>query len=358
MRLVSDQSFTTNKIDLRFGNTGFLKAYWESMDKTLADLGLATTIISPSWSMDYEKEGPKESLKEQIREIHALVGNAETKGKQILVGCGAQQLLMAAMYAMGKVYSLDTVYAKPPYWFRFPEIAGMVHMKFRNDDEFEAGSLDTAVNVITTPSNPENIIGYGKTSKHCLYDLCYNWPQYTDVVKYNEDVMVFSLAKTLGHAGSRIGWALVSDERVSDLMLKYIEYTSGGISVEAQERATQLLKAQTFFLTHDPLKDKSCFHMSKILLDNRWKALEKVGLLTAEHPSCIQILNKSGMFAWGRHRSLFDNTDVNVSDELNKAFDLLVINGNLSCPGANNKFRLNVGASESAFNALIEKMSF
>ncbi|KAK6803124.1 hypothetical protein RDI58_000908 [Solanum bulbocastanum] len=60
-----------------------------------------------------------------------------------------------------------------------------------------------------------------------IYDLAYYWPQYTSITSpANRDVMLFTISKYSGHAGSIIGWALVKDKEVSRKMTKFMEIST------------------------------------------------------------------------------------------------------------------------------------
>ena len=49
----------------------------------------------------------------------------------------------------------------------------------------------------------------------------YNWPSLTNVTdNVDHDIMLFSLSKLSGHAGSRVGWAIVSDPEVAANMVR------------------------------------------------------------------------------------------------------------------------------------------
>jgi len=58
-------------------------------------------------------------LETQIREIHALVGNAVTEGRYIVIGTGSTQLINAAVYSLSPRHDAQhpaQVVAAAPYY--------------------------------------------------------------------------------------------------------------------------------------------------------------------------------------------------------------------------------------------------
>jgi len=65
------------------------------------------------------------------------------------------------------------------------------------------------IEFITSPNNPDGVIRepvVNGDQEKLIYDLAYYWPQYTAITSpANHDVMLFTISKCTGHAGSRIG---------------------------------------------------------------------------------------------------------------------------------------------------------
>jgi hypothetical protein len=86
-------------IDLDHGDPTMYEAYW------LANGESSTTVI-PGWQrMSYFAHSQQvwfmeHELEVQIRALHAIVGNAITEGRHIVVGTGSTQLYQAALYAL------------------------------------------------------------------------------------------------------------------------------------------------------------------------------------------------------------------------------------------------------------------
>eukprot|EP01051_Picozoa_sp_SAG22_P022673 SAG22_NODE_5523_length_999_cov_1.715556_1_plen_78_part_00 len=55
-----------------------------------------------------------------------------------------------------------------------------------------------------------------------VYDRAYYWPHFTPVQPASDEIGLYTLSKLTGHAGTRIGWALVKDEAVAARMAAWI----------------------------------------------------------------------------------------------------------------------------------------
>jgi len=181
----------------------------------------------------------------------------------------------------------DTVYAQAPHFSRFPDMARKERLSFHSLNVPEDG-VTSGMEIITSPNNPD-----GKRTKnytHCpgLYDLCYNWTQYGNVVKADEDIMVFSLSKATGHAGSRIGWGIFADKQVAQEVQEFIEIDSCGVSSDAQTKALSMILNQL-----SRPKSKRCFYFGRYELKYRWAKLKQAAAL---HDT-FTLTNRLGMFA-------------------------------------------------------------
>ncbi|XP_012834595.1 PREDICTED: tryptophan aminotransferase-related protein 2-like [Erythranthe guttata] len=96
------------------------------------------------------------------------------------------------------------------------------------------------IEMVTTPNNPDGFIiepVLNRAKGMPVHDLAYYWPQYTAInSSADHDIMLFTVSKCTGHAGSRIGWAIVKDEAVARKMVKFIEVSTIGVSKEPQKR--------------------------------------------------------------------------------------------------------------------------
>ncbi|KAK4381384.1 Tryptophan aminotransferase-related protein 4 [Sesamum angolense] len=108
-------------------------------------------------------------------------------------------------------------------------------------------------------------------SVRAIYDHAYYWPHFTAIpAAADEDVMIFTISKLTGHAGSRIGWAFVKDEDVYQKMQNYIEEAELGISREAQLRALKLMKT----ILH--ADGREIFEYAHKKMSDRWQKLSDI----------------------------------------------------------------------------------
>lgn len=310
-----------NKLKLGWGNPDFLQEYW--IGRTIEEYDF---IKNPGYSKNCSDE-----LKEQILNLHDKVQNAETDNRHIVIGAGATQVLYAALYAMKKIKGLKDVIASCPYFLRFPKIVELSGMNWNEHYK----PYDDTIQIVTSPNNPDG--RYRNTLKaNAIHDLVYNWPQYVEleVIKEDEEIMIFSLAKALGFASTRIGWAIVKDEAIAKAMEEYIEFSSSGVSIDAQAAAFNHI-ANALQIYPSP------WFAGKMGLAVRWKEL----YLLKDRVS-FEIENSNGMFMWIKGNDL-------ASYFGHKGIEYI--------PGpefgADEQYgRLNIGCSKSDFEELIRRL--
>lgn len=310
--------------DLSFGNPEFLQPYWELQKNVMPS-------IEPANGIKYEKDGGQKNLIEAIKDLHKKIGNAVVDDKFIVVGNGATHLL----YASVSMHRGEKVAFRNPYYFKFPGIITQAGAHV-------AGPLeDATVEIVVQPHNPLNLNlpPLNPNIKH-IYDLCYNWPEYCDVELRDEDIMIFNLSKSTGHAASRIGWVICKNESDALKIREALELSTGGVSHEAQIRATAIIKNQTELYDKDINLDKSVFGFGKKELEFRWNMLKKLNV-----PG-LKIINNSGMFALCEYDCPV--TGQFGSDVFLNNYGIKTISA-AQCGGASNQLRINVGCKQEDF---------
>jgi hypothetical protein len=69
---------------------------------------------------------------------------------------------------------------------------------------------DECIELVCSPNNPDGAIREAvvrSAGAKAIHDLVYYWPQYTPITgRVAHDIMVFTLSKVTGHAGTRLGY--------------------------------------------------------------------------------------------------------------------------------------------------------
>ena len=295
-------------IDMAWGSPSFLDFYWHK--KRLPQIERA------SRTKNYAV-GSRKLLRSKIKNLHKKVKNAETKDRHIVVAAGATQIILGLFHVLREEAYGCSAYAQPPHFSRFPMLANLSNLDWYND---RLGGIK----VVTNPNNPDGRVS--NPTEATILDLCYNWPQYTDVIMYDHPIMVFSLSKATGHANTRIGWALIKDKVIAKKLEHYIEVSTGGLSIDSQVKAEKIIETQL------RLKN-TVFSYGKKILDSRWDRIKKI-----KHLLPFEVLNESGMFLWAK----------GTCPEY-----LISLKGEAS-GGTYENFRLNIGCSERKFKAALK----
>lgn len=265
-------------INLDHGDPTMYESYWrQAGDKT-------TVVISGWQSMSYFSDVRNicwflepELAKEVIR-LHKIVGNAVTEGRHIVVGTGSTQLFQAALYALsyGGTEPISVVSATPYYSFYRQVVEYMKSGLYKWAGDASSFNEDKPyIELITSPNNPDGFTRQpvvNRSKGMLVHDFAYYWPQYTPITSpADHDIMLFTVSKCTGHAGMRIGWALVKDEEIARRMTKHIELSSIGVSKDSQFRAAKILKAVSDSCEH--AYDLNFFEVNYHLMSERWSRL-------------------------------------------------------------------------------------
>lgn len=247
-------------INLDHGDPTMYEAYWKSA-------GASATLVIPGWqTISYFSNVAnlcwflEPALEAEVRRIHRLVGNAVADDKHVVVGTGSSQLFQAALYALAPEDAPKpaNVVSAVPYYSSYPAITDFLQSRlyrwagdaatYDNEEEEHHRQGAPYIELVCCPNNPDGhtrgpVVGNRSGARGMLiYDLAYYWPQYTAITEAaDHDIMLFTVSKSTGHAGTRIGWALVRDERVARKMTKFMELSTIGVSKDSQLRAAKIL---------------------------------------------------------------------------------------------------------------------
>ncbi|XVF53688.1 hypothetical protein PTKIN_Ptkin05aG0118800 [Pterospermum kingtungense] len=267
------------------------ESYWQR-------LGEKTTVVIPGWQFtSYFSDATsicwflEPQFAEQIVRLHNVVGNAVTENRHIVVGTGSTQLFQAALYAFSSRTEVEpiSVVAATPYYSAYPLITDCLKSGLYKwaGDARSFTKVGPYIELVTSPNNPDGFVRHAVVNGSegvYIHDLAYYWPQYTPMSSpASHDLMLFTVSKCTGHAGMRIGWAIVKDEDVARKMTKYIELSTIGVSKDSQMRAAKVLKVISDGCERPNERD-SFFEFSHHLMAKRWKQMR-------------QAVHESGLFS-------------------------------------------------------------
>ncbi|CAL0328560.1 unnamed protein product [Lupinus luteus] len=347
------------------GDPYFLEPFW------MKHAASSAVLVSGWHRMGYTySDGSyiSELLVKYIQKLHDTVGNAVTEGKYIIFGGGSTQLLSAAVYALSPntAVSPAKVVATAPYYPMY-----RIQTQFFNSRDFSYEGDTTLwknisvndttrfIEFATSPNNPE-----GKLTKALLngsnvktiYDHAYYWPHFTPIPSpSDEDLMVFTISKLTGHAGTRFGWAIIKDEEVYLKMLTYVQLNTMGISREAQLRALKLLDVVL------EREGREIFEFGYKIMRDRWMRLKKVlskstrfslQKLSPQYCSFFKrVRDPSPAYAWVKCERQEDNNCYEILEAAS-------INGaeGIAFSADNRYVRLSLIRSQDDFEILINKL--
>uniref|UniRef100_A0A1D1Z982 Tryptophan aminotransferase-related protein 4 n=1 Tax=Anthurium amnicola TaxID=1678845 RepID=A0A1D1Z982_9ARAE len=238
--------------DVDSGDPLFLEPYWRQHAS-------ASAVLVAGWHrMSYGTGGESNicvELEKHIRLLHASVGNAIIDGRFIVFGTGSTQLINAAVYALSPDNSTSppaTVVASAPYYPLYERQTTLFDSK---ENEWggatsaclnaSASSTADFIEFVTSPNNPDGqLMEPALGGSSVIYDHAYYWPHFTSIpAPADGDLMLFTMSKVSGHAGSRFGWAIVKDESIYRRMYRYLELNTMGVSRDTQLRILTIVKA-------------------------------------------------------------------------------------------------------------------
>nr|XP_043617399.1 tryptophan aminotransferase-related protein 3-like [Erigeron canadensis] len=235
--------------DADSGDPIFLEPFWMQNAEDSA------VVISGWHRMSYRYADytmMSTELEKYIRKMHSIVGNAITQGRYLVFGIGSSQLLSAAVYALSSQNSSSpsNVLASIPFYPMYKTQTMLFNSEtFKFEGDTNSWNLNNSTNnmdvveFVTSPNNPDGELKTSVLGGKAIYDHAYFWPHFTPIPGPSDhDLMIFTLSKLTGHAGTRFGWAVIKDKDVYDKILNYISVADLGISKDTQLRVLKLLK--------------------------------------------------------------------------------------------------------------------
>ncbi|CAN1136623.1 Tryptophan aminotransferase-related protein 2 [Linum perenne] len=269
-------------VNLDHGDPTMYEKFWR-------ETGDRATIVIPGWQSTSYFSDPgnlcwflEPELSRQIVRLHSVVGNAITDDRHIVVGTGSTQLFLAVLYALcpQNVTEPVSVVSMAPFYSSYPTTTDCLRSGLYRwaGDAATFGGDRSFVELVTSPNNPDGFLRdpvVNRSGGILVHDLAYYWPQYTAVTApADHDITLFTVSKSTGHAGIRIGWALVKDAAVARKMTKFIELNSIGVSKDSQLRAAKIMKVVSD-AESESKPGHSLFKFGFENMEERWRMLRE-----------------------------------------------------------------------------------
>ncbi|KAK4724193.1 hypothetical protein R3W88_026972 [Solanum pinnatisectum] len=207
----NDTKDTFTTINLDHGDPTMYESYWSKMGN-MCDITFngdnSLSYFANDKSLCWFLES---KLEEQIKRLHNVVGNAIVDDHYIVVGTGSSQLIQAAHFALSPIDQLESinVVLATPFYSAYPEVIDLVRLGVHKwaGDARTFKKKGPYIEFLTSPNNHDGVIRepvVNGDQEKLIYDLAYYLPQYTAITSLaNHDVMLFTISKCNGHAGSR-----------------------------------------------------------------------------------------------------------------------------------------------------------
>ncbi|XP_047052097.1 tryptophan aminotransferase-related protein 2-like [Lolium rigidum] len=276
-------------INLELGDPTMYEEFWK-------EAGECTAVVIPGWQgLSYfsDAEGLcwflEPEFESEVRRLHRLVGNAVVDGYHLVVGTGATQLSQAAMYALSPARAVANhpigVVSPAPYYSAYAPQTDLLlsgFYRWAGDANANANALssDNHIELVCSPNNPdgairESVLSSDSEPGKVIHDLVYYWPQYTPITgTAAHDIMLFTMSKITGHAGTRLGWALVKDREVAKKMVYFVDRSTIGVCRDSQLRAAKILAlVSDAYDDNDTTRQLDLFDFAQRRMADRWRAL-------------------------------------------------------------------------------------
>lgn len=318
-------------LNLKVGDPQYMKPFWDQ--QKIINVKFRSECFYPqNW----------DDLNRHIAKLHKNIHNIDINPDHIVYGNGASQLVSAAVSALtDKATSPQlTVKMSAPYWRRIPSLMAIGAKQPAVILSEDYGDI----HFVTSPNNPDGVVS-GDIDVADIVDACYNWPQYTALPLSTamRPINIYGIAKAVGLAGLRFGWAIVPDNHLRDRMREYIDLTTAGVSTLVQERVyCTMVYINNLILD----KKQTPFQYAAEVLDTRWSRT-----IEAFNKTGIKISNpRQGMFLW-----LYSTDGIDLPKLLLDKYGIICMTG-AEC-GIDNSFaRISLGCTDDEFNDFIKRI--
>ncbi len=247
-------------------------------------------------------------------------------GKHVVVTNGAKQALLAAIYATTYIKRVGGISHSAPHWPSYPTLAMLSGSGFFVDPD----NRDFITYYVSSPNNPDGKEWQGEPCD--VWDAAYAHSVYgwSGTIP-DHRISVWSAAKMFGLSGERVGWAVTADEELANKMADYVEKTTSGVNIHAQQRVAYIVGSYAGFL------DKEYNEARVDLLRNAYEFNYWI------RPHCDVVegtpTSSIGMFAW------FKAKDAKTFRLALERAMILVVDGKACGATEDGWFRMSMGQS-------------
>jgi aspartate/methionine/tyrosine aminotransferase len=220
----------------------------------------------------------------------------------VIITNGAKQGLAAIFYALHKM-KYERVGMRLPYWALIPPLSIMHGVESVVQDPY-IKSDDP--HLLLAPNNPDGFCHTSQELKELsdiykdigvplIHDAAYYTKTYLPdghVPVQVGDVQIYSLSKSLGLSGLRVGYVVCPNVEYYKLIQQYMEAMTVGVSIISQMLAEHMLHRMHGY----PTLAESFESMSQAALTESKKIIKTVSSEVLEVPTNMETI--PGMFGW------------------------------------------------------------
>ncbi|CAM0909622.1 unnamed protein product [Alopecurus aequalis] len=356
-------------VDANSGNPLFLEPYWMRHAE-------ASAVVVSGWHrMSYATtDGLFQSveLERSIKQLHRAVGNAVADDKHMVFATGSVQLFNALVYALSpdsNSGSTASVVATSPYYAGYKtsiELFDSRENRWEGNTAMWANASGNSnksedfIEFVTSPNNPDTQLRQPVISgSSVIVDRAYFWPHFTHIpAPADDDVMLFTVSKLSGHAGSRFGWALIRDEKVAQRVNDYIMQNTMGASRDTQLRMLNIFKV----ILANLQSKEDIFAFGRDVMATKWRKLNaavsrsrRISLQNIPPEYCTYfdgIREPSPAYAWVKCER---EEDGDCFDMLLKA--KIITRSGVSSDASSRYTRVSLLRSQDDFDLLLERVT-
>lgn len=241
----------------------------------------------------------------------------------VIITNGAKQGLAACFYALHKLGFIE-VKMKLPYWALIPPLSIMHEVESVFGDSELVQGKHIPPFLLLAPNNPDGACPsslelkdlsqqYKDAGVPLIHDAAYYTPTYlpdNHTPVQVGDVQIYSLSKSLGLSGLRVGYVVCPNVEYYKLIQQYMEAMTVGVSIVSQMLVEHMLHRMHGY----PTLTQSFENLSKAALEESKKIIKTVSPEILEVPADME--NIPGMFGWFKvgPKADFEKAKVNFID--------------------------------------------